>query len=397
MFIVKKILMTKKKITSEKKNAILVFEDEIFYGYGFGSFGITIGEICFNTSISGYQEILTDPSYKNQIINFTFPHIGIVGTNAFDNESYNIHAAGCIVNNKLTEPSNHRSDLSFNDWLKKNGKICIAGVDTRTITRKIRDNGSVKCLIHYSKSSKFDVDDLKLKLKHSNVMNSLDLASEVSSKDIYEWSNGRKIKVLSKDLHIYKNKNVICVIDFGIKLNILHLLEKIGLKVLVFPISFDYGKIIMLNPLGVFLSNGPGDPSATYKKIKKKLFLILEKSIPVFGICLGHQILALYLGGKTKKMHHGHRGANHPVKNVESNKVEITVQNHGYVVAKNKLPKNINITHYSLFDGTIAGIELNNKPFFSVQYHPEASPGPQDSEYLFQKFKKNIGIYAKKR
>ena len=380
------------------KDCMLLLENgDCFFGKGYGDFGTTIGEICFNTSMSGYQEIMTDPSYKNQIITFTFPHIGIVGTNNNDHESEAIHSAGCIVNNLSTYSSNHRSEMYFHDWLKKNKKICISGIDTRTLTRKIRSSGVMKALIHHPKKKNFNKSKLLKKIEEFPIIDSSDLASKVSTKKVFIWKNNKKKILDNKKICELNNKNFIAVIDFGIKENILNLLESLDYVVVVFPSNFDTKMIVVQNPMGIFLSNGPGDPKATYKNHKSNIDFLLKKNIPVFGICLGHQILALAFDARTIKMHHGHRGANHPVKNLKNKQVEITVQNHGFVVDKKKLSSNIIVTHSSLFDGTIAGLKIKNKPFFSVQYHPEASPGPHDSQYLFEEFSRNIENYAKKK
>ncbi len=376
----------KNSVKRNGKNCVLVLDDGTsIFGFGAGHHGNFIGEICFNTSITGYQEILTDPSYFNQIINFTFPHIGIVGTNLEDYESEKIHASGCIINNKLTSASNFRSEMNFESWLKKNKKVCITGIDTRLITKRIRNIGVCKAIIHYPLKKKFEsMDSLNDRLKKFPIMKSIDLASNVSTNLIYEWKDNKKTN-FSINL-----KKFICVIDFGIKKNILNILSQCGHKIIVFPIDFSIEKIMSMNPCGIFLSNGPGDPKATFKKYKKNLEKIKKFKKPVFGICLGHQILSLIYNAQTEKMHHGHRGANHPIRNYHTKKVEITVQNHGFVVSKKRFPKSLEVTHYSLFDQTIAGIKVKNKPFFSVQYHPESSPGPQDSRYLFEEFFKLI-------
>ena len=385
------ISQMKNSIRTNEKNCLLFLDDgSLFFGFGFGSNGNYLGEICFNTSITGYQEILTDPSYYNQIINFTFPHIGIVGTNKRDYESSKIFASACIINNKISAPSNFRSEMYFDKWLKSNNKACITGIDTRILTKKIRDGGACKGIIHFPKKKFDDVKVLKDMLDKFPEMKNLDLASKVSTKKTYRWKNGEKNYL---DINQIKKK-FIAVIDFGIKKNILRLLESKNYDVIVFPINFSYKKILSLNPAGIFLSNGPGDPKATFNKFKKELQNLKKLNVPTFGICLGHQILSLLFGARTEKMHHGHRGANHPIKNHSTKNVEITVQNHGFVVSEKGLPKNIKITHSSLFDNTIAGIEIENKPFFSVQYHPESSPGPQDSRYLFEKFKSLIINYA---
>ncbi|MEE2694880.1 MAG: glutamine-hydrolyzing carbamoyl-phosphate synthase small subunit [Pseudomonadota bacterium] len=378
----------KNTVKTNGKNCLLLLEDGThLYGCGFGHNGDFIGEICFNTSITGYQEILTDPSYFNQIINFTFPHIGIVGTNLKDYESERVFASGCIVNNRISKASNFRSELDFDKWLKVNETVCITGIDTRVLTKKIRNLGACKALIHFPKKSNFkDINILRKNLENSQEMKNLDLASSISTKDIYHWQENKKKVINKKKI----KRKFIAVIDFGVKKNILNLLESNSYQVIVFPIDFPIKKLISMKPTGIFLSNGPGDPMATFKKYEKNLLEIKNYKRPVFGICLGHQILSLLYNAKTEKMHHGHRGANHPIKNIKTKKVEITVQNHGFVVSKKKFPKNLNITHSSLFDRTIAGIEVKNKPFFSVQYHPESSPGPQDSRYLFNKFMKLI-------
>ena len=380
------------------KDCMLLLENgDSFFGKGYGIFGTTVGEICFNTSITGYQEILTDPSYKNQIITFTFPHIGIVGTNSNDIESKIIHSSGCIVNNLSIYSSNHRSELCFHAWLKKNKTICISGIDTRTLTRKIRSGGVMKALIHHSSKKKINKSKFLKKIRDFPSMDFSDLTSQVTTANVYIWKNKKKEILDNEDISILQNKKFIAVIDFGIKENILNLLENQNYNLVVFPSNFNTKIILEQNPSGIFLSNGPGDPKATYENNKYNIDYLLKEKIPVFGICLGHQILALAFGANTVKMHHGHRGANHPVKNLKNKKVEITVQNHGFVVDQNKLNSNIIVTHNSLFDGTVAGLKIKNKPFFSVQYHPEASPGPQDSRYLFKEFKKNIDKYAKKK
>ncbi len=372
----------KNSVKRNGKKCILLFDDHShLFGLAYGHYGNFFGEICFNTSVTGYQEILTDPSYYNQIINFTFPHIGVVGTNINDYESDKIYASGCIVNNNISDASNYRSEKGFDIWLKQNKKVCVTGIDTRVLTKKIRESGASNVLIHFPENQKFDsFKNLKNLLSKFPKMKDLDLASEVSTKNIYKWQKGKKTRIKN-----FKKK-FIAVIDFGIKRNILNILNSLGLEVIIFPINFSIKEIIKLKPSGIFLSNGPGDPLATFNKYKEDFKLIKNFTKPVFGICLGHQILSLIYNAKTEKMHHGHRGANHPVKDLKTKKVEITVQNHGFVVSKKSFPKILNVTHSSLFDGTIAGVEVRKKPFFSVQYHPESSPGPQDSRYLFEKF-----------
>ncbi|MFL2661196.1 MAG: glutamine-hydrolyzing carbamoyl-phosphate synthase small subunit [Alphaproteobacteria bacterium] len=373
----------KNRVKTNEKNCLLLLDDgSYFYGTGSGYNGNFFGEICFNTSITGYQEILTDPSYFNQIINFTFPHIGIVGTNQTDHESKKIYAAGCIANNTLTPASNYRSEMNLDDWLYKQKKVCITGVDTRLLTKKIRSSGACKALIHFPIKGKFEkLRNLKDLLINFPDMNKADLASVVSTPQIYKWKKNERLPFDKKS-----TKKFIAVVDLGVKENILKILDSFKYEIIVFPLNYPIQDIISLNPSGIFLSNGPGDPLATYEKHHESLDNIKEFKKPVFGICLGHQILSLIYKAKTEKMHHGHRGANHPIKNMETKKVEITVQNHGFVVSKKCLPKNLEITHSSLFDGTVAGLAVKDKPFFSVQYHPESSPGPQDSRYLFNKF-----------
>ena len=370
---------------------ILVLEDGSFFqGFGFGFEGITTGEVCFNTSITGYQEIITDPSYAGQIINFTFPHIGNVGTNIEDNESNEIWARGVIFNTDITTPSNYRSMKHLDAWLKKNKIIGIAGIDTRKLTNYIRDNGAPKGSMQFSKKGKHNIESLQKLNRNWPGLLGLDLASQVSCKKPYKWNS---LKTWNKEKGYKKNKNKkykIVAIDYGIKKNILRCLTDLDCEIKIVPAKTSSNNILAENPDGIILSNGPGDPAATGKYAIPTLKKLINSNLPIFGICLGHQLLALALGAKTSKMHMGHRGANHPVKNLKSKKVEITSQNHGFKVEENSIPNNVKITHLSLFDRSVEGIELKNKPVFSVQYHPEANPGPQDSKYLFEKFINNI-------
>ena len=323
-------------VKTDQNNCLLLLEDgTVFSGKGYGKFGDTFGEMCFNTSITGYQEILSDPSYYMQIINFTFPHVGIVGANNIDYESEKIFASGCIINNEITLPSNFRSEISFDKWLKKEGKICISKIDTRNLTKKIRDNGAFNAMIHFPENEFENISYLKNQLKKFPSMKNQDLATDISSKDIYSWTNSQKQKLKPGDI----NRDFIAVIDYGVKNNILNMLESKENQIIVFPITFPLKDIIELKPNGIFLSNGPGDPQATYLNYKQDLDLLKFYKKPIFGICLGHQILSLVFGAKTEKMHHGHRGANHPIKNLKNEKVEITVQNHGFVVSKKKISK----------------------------------------------------------
>ena len=379
----------------------LVLENgSVFKGFGFGFEGITTGEVCFNTSITGYQEIITDPSYAGQIINFTFPHIGNVGTNIEDNESNKIWARGVIFNTEITNPSNYRSMKHLDFWLKKNKIVGITGIDTRKLTNYIRENGAPKGTLQFSIKRKHYIGNLKKLTKNWSGLLGLDLASQVSCKKPYKWNS---LKTWDKKEGYKKNKNKkykIVAIDYGIKKNILRCLSDLHCKIKVVPAKTSSQEIFSYNPDGIFLSNGPGDPAATGKYAIPIIKELISSKIPIFGICLGHQLLALTLGAKTSKMHLGHRGANHPVKNLVTKKVEITSQNHGFKVEPDSLPKNVKITHISLFDRSIEGIEIKNKPIFSVQYHPEANPGPQDSKYLFKKFINYILIkknYAKKK
>ena len=383
---------------SQTHTGILVLENKkVFQGIGIGYEGVATGEVCFNTSLTGYQEIISDPSYAGQIINFTFPHIGNVGTNHEDHESDKIWTRGVIFNSEITNPSNYRSFLHLDYWLKKNKIIGITGLDTRNLTNFIRDKGAPKGTICYSNKGKFSINKLtNTTIKWSGLKN-LDLAEVVSTRKNYIWKG---LKTWKKETGFEKNKKKslhVVAIDYGIKKNILRYFSNFNCKVTVVPCKTSAEKILSLKPDGIFLSNGPGDPAATGKYAINIIKDLIKKNLPIFGICLGHQILALALGGKTKKMKLGHRGANHPVKNLIHDNVEITSQNHGFEVVKETLPKNIEVTHKSLFDGSIEGIRLKNKPVFSVQYHPESNPGPQDSVYLFQEFIHNIKRNAKKK
>ena len=384
-----------KKIDS---NAILVLENgTCLKGFGLGYHGVATGEVCFNTSITGYQEIISDPSYAEQIINFTFPHIGNVGTNKQDHESDKIWAKGIILNTEITDPSNYRSFRHLDKWLKKNKIVGITGIDTRNLTNFIRDKGAPKGTIVFSKNKKFNVKELIKFTNQWSGLKNLDLAQKVSTTKNYIWSG---LKTWNKDKGYIKNKKQsfhVVAIDYGIKKNILRYFSDFNCKVTVVHCKTNAEEILKLKPNGVFLSNGPGDPAATGKYAVSIVKEIIKNNIPIFGICLGHQILALTLGAKSKKMKLGHRGANHPVKNLIKGNVEITSQNHGFEIIKKKLPKNIEITHKSLFDDGIEGIKLKNKPVFSVQYHPESNPGPQDSVYLFQEFINNMKKNAKKK
>ena len=395
---IKKAKKTNSKKISDKQTGILVLENrKVFKGIGIGYQGTATGEVCFNTSLTGYQEIISDPSYAGQIINFTFPHIGNVGTNNEDHESDKIWTKGVIFNSEITSPSNYRSFLHLDAWLKKNKIVGITGLDTRNLTNFIRDKGAPKGTISVSKTGKFNINKIiNVTTKWSGLKN-LDLAKEVTTKKNYLWKG---FKTWKKQIGYQKNKQKsfhVVAIDYGIKKNILRYFSDFKCKVTVVPCNTSYEKISSLKPDGIFLSNGPGDPAATGKYAIGIIRNLIKKNFPIFGICLGHQLLGLALGAKTKKMKLGHRGANHPVKNFINDSVEITSQNHGFEIVKEGLPRNLEITHKSLFDGGIEGIRLKNKPVFSVQYHPESNPGPQDSVYLFREFINNIKKNAKKK
>ena len=354
-------------------SATLVLDkNQIFRGIALGAKKTVVGEVCFNTSMTGYQEIISDPSYAGQIINFTFPHIGNVGTNLLDNETLTPYAKGVIINCDISNPSNYRSIKHFDEWLKKNDIPGICNVDTREITNSIRDFGAPKGSL--STLPKVKISDLKNNNKNWSGLSGLDLAKEVTCTKSYRFNkkNSAKFKIVA--------------IDYGIKNNILNSLSKFDTDIIVVPASTSAIDIIKLKPHGIFLSNGPGDPKATGKYAVPIIKELIKNNIPLFGICLGHQLIALAMGAKTKKMFLGHRGANHPVKNLKNGLVEITSQNHGFEVSKKGLPSTISITHTSLFDGGIEGIKHKTKKVFSVQYHPESSPGPHDSYYLFREF-----------
>ena len=395
---IKKRKKTNSKKISDLYTGILVLENrKIFKGIGLGYQGTATGEVCFNTSLTGYQEIISDPSYAGQIINFTFPHIGNVGTNKEDVESDKIWTRGVIINSEITDPSNYRALSHLDYWLKKNKIIGITGLDTRSLTNFIRDKGAPKGTISHSKKGKFNLNSLTKNTINWSGLKNLDLAKEVSTKKNFTWKGFKTWKKGDGFKKNNKNSYHVVAIDYGIKKNILRYFSDFKCKVTVVPCDTKADKILALKPSGIFLSNGPGDPAATGKYAIQIIKDLIKKNLPIFGICLGHQILALTLGGKTKKMKLGHRGANHPVKNPIHDKVEITSQNHGFEVIKESLPKNVEVTHKSLFDNSIEGIRLKNKPIFSVQYHPESNPGPQDSVYLFQEFINSMKKNAKKK
>ena len=383
---------------SHFSSGVLVLENKtIFKGIGIGYQGMATGEVCFNTSLTGYQEIISDPSYAGQIINFTFPHIGNVGTNNEDHESDKIWTKGVIFNSEITNPSNYRSLRNLDIWLKKNKIVGITGLDTRSLTNFIRDEGAPKGTISNNNKGIFNLKKLTNSSIKWSGLNGLDLAKIVTTKKKYTWKG---FKTWKKERGFEKNKKKkykIIAIDYGIKKNILRYFSNFNCQVIVVPCNLESEDIIKLKPDGVFLSNGPGDPAATGKYAINIIQKLIKTNIPIFGICLGHQLLALALKAKTKKMKLGHRGANHPVKNLVNSKVEITSQNHGFEVVKESLPKNVEMTHKSLFDNSVEGIKLKNKPVFSVQYHPESNPGPQDSHYLFNQFINLVKKNAKKK
>lgn len=377
-------------ISSSDATGIIVLADgTILYGQGFGAETDAVGEICFNTGLTGYQETLTDPSYAGQIITFTFPHIGNVGTNDEDLETTNPAARGLIVREEITDPSNWRSRQHLDAWLKSYNLVGICGVDTRALTQFIRDNGAPNGVIAYNAKGEFDIEALKEKAASWPGLDGMDLAKDVSCTQTYKWDE--KCWSLSEgytkqDKPQYK----VVAIDYGAKRNILRCLANAGFEVTVVPATATTEDILSHNPDGVFLSNGPGDPAATGAYAVPVIQELIQKGMPIFGICLGHQLLALALGGKTRKMHLGHRGANQPVKDLQTGKVEITSQNHGFEVVVDSLPDHVEVTHISLFDQSNEGIKVKGKPVFSVQYHPEAAPGPNDSYYLFERFADQI-------
>ena len=375
----------------KKKSAVLILENgDIYWGHGIGFKGKTLGELCFNTSMTGYQEIITDPSYADQIITFTFPHIGNTGTNEIDNESDSPVAKGIILKANITKPSNFRSDSDLNSWLIKKRIVGIQGIDTRSITSLIRKNGYINGMIINEKISEKKIHKLINKIKKWQGLSGADLASKVTCKKPYKWKNKsfynkNYFNVKIKNLKTSSKKHIV-VIDFGVKQNILRMLADRNFNITVVPLSTSYENIMKLKPDGIFLSNGPGDPKATSKITNGLLIKLFKINIPIYGICLGHQLIALALGAKTEKMQTGHRGANQPVQYNKNNKVEITSQNHGFVVKRSSMPKGITETYTSLFDGVVEGLKVNNKPIYSVQYHPEASPGPHDTYNFFDSF-----------
>jgi carbamoyl-phosphate synthase small subunit len=373
-----------------KPTALLVLADgTVIEGVGLGAVGHAVGEVCFNTAITGYQEILTDPSYAGQIVTFTFPHVGNVGVNGEDIETVEMDrvrgACGVVLKASITEPSNWRSEKHLDAWLKARGIVGIAGVDTRALTALIREKGMPNAVIAHAPDGVFDLEALKKEAAAWPGLLGMDLVPMVGSKDAFvwdetTWSLGKGHGKQDAPIHH------VVALDFGVKRNILRLLADAGAKVTVLPATASADEVLALKPDGVFLSNGPGDPAETGKYAVPTIRKVIEAGVPTFGICLGHQMLALALGAETMKMHQGHHGANHPVKDFTTDKVEITSMNHGFAVDRDTLPAGVKETHVSLFDGSNCGIAVEGKPIFSVQYHPEASPGPRDSHYLFTRF-----------
>ncbi|TIW48935.1 MAG: glutamine-hydrolyzing carbamoyl-phosphate synthase small subunit [Mesorhizobium sp.] len=383
---------------TEKPTALLVLADgTVIEGRGLGATGSAVAEVCFNTALTGYQEILTDPSYAGQIVTFTFPHIGNIGTNDEDIEDLNpvarAGAVGAVFKADVTNPSSYRAAAGLDQWLKKRGIVALSGIDTRALTALIRENGMPNAVIAHAPDGIFDIDDLKRRAAAWSGLIGLDLAKDVTSGQSSVWRETPWVWDEGFGEQTDPSMHVVAI-DYGVKRNILRLLSGLGAKVTVVPANTGAEEILAMRPDGIFLSNGPGDPEATGDYAVPVIQDLLKTDIPVFGICLGHQMLALALGGKTAKMHQGHHGANHPVKDHTTGKVEIVSMNHGFAVDADSLPRGVEETHVSLFDGSNCGITLTGRPVFSVQHHPEASPGPQDSHYLFRRF---VNLIREKR
>ena len=383
---------TNARVPDGATGVLVLASGVVLFGRGFGAVGSAVGEVCFHTAMTGYQEAMTDPSFEKQIITFTFPHIGNVGANAEDIEATNAHALGCVVREDVTAPSNFRAAQRFDEWLTANGRIGLAGIDTRALTRSIRLNGAPNGVIAHDPEGRFDIPALIEQAKAWPGLEGMDLAKDVSALQSYQWGDG--LWTLGEGYKVDEAKADaphVVAIDYGLKRNILRNLVAAGARVTVVPATASFEDVMRHEPDGVFLSNGPGDPAATGAYAVPVIQQLLEAGKPIFGICLGHQMLGLAVGAKTYKMHQGHRGANHPVKRSDDGRVEITSMNHGFAVDAATLPANAQATHVSLFDGSLAGLRLTDKPAFSVQYHPEASPGPQDSHYLFEQFVGALG------
>ena len=373
--------------TKTKPTACLALADgTVFYGKGFGATGVTTAELCFNTAMTGYQEIMTDPSYAGQVVTFTFPHIGNVGVNPEDDETQDPVAEGMVVKWNPTEPSNWRAAEPLWNWLEKRGRIGIGGIDTRRLTRAIRQQGAPHVALAHDPDGNFDLEALVAKARAFPGLVGLDLAKNVTCAQSYRWDEMRWAWPDGYP-RLEQPKYKVVAVDYGAKRNILRCLASAGCDVTVLPATATADEVMAHKPDGLFLSNGPGDPAATGEYAVPMIQKVLnDTDMPVFGICLGHQMLALALGAKTIKMNHGHHGANHPVKDLTTGKVEITSMNHGFTVDSQSLPAGVKETHVSLFDGSNCGIAMDDRPVYSVQYHPEASPGPMDSYYLFERF-----------
>jgi len=371
---------------AKAQTAVLVLSDgSLFKGYGFGAAVTNVGEVCFNTSMTGYQEIMTDPSYAGQIITFTFPHIGNVGANPKDHETGAPSALGMITRQLPTDPANWRSDASLEAWMIAHDLPGIAGIDTRALTRRIRDTGAPTGVICHAADGHFDIEALTAMAKSWPGLAGMDLAIEVTGESESSWDEGSWDFIEASHRRTDARHRVVAM-DFGCKHNILRCLADAGCDVTVVPADTSADAILAMKPDGVFLSNGPGDPAATADYAAAQIGSIIETDTPVFGICIGHQLMALAMGASTTKMDRGHRGANHPVKDLATGRIEITSQNHGFMVDPDSLPETLEVTHLSLFDGSIEGLRHREKPAFCVQYHPESSPGPHDSRYLFDRF-----------
>jgi carbamoyl-phosphate synthase small subunit len=384
--------------TGAPTGALVLADGAVFLGEGLGATGAADGEVCFNTAMTGYQEILTDPSYAAQIVAFTFPHIGNVGTNKEDIETSSPAAAaaarGAVFRTRPTAPSNWRSDDDLDTWMKKRNVIGLSGLDTRALTRRIREQGMPNAVIAHAPDGKFDLDKLRARAKAWHGLDGLDLAKEVTTAQSYVVNEGRWQWSIGIP-ETKTSKFTVVVMDYGVKRNILRALGDIGARTIVLPATATADEVLVHKPDGILLSNGPGDPAATGVYAAPQIKKMVESGTPVMGVCLGHQMLGLALGAKTMKMAQGHHGANHPVQDKSNGKVEIVSMNHGFAIDPKTLPKGVKETHISLFDGSNCGIELEGKPVFSVQYHPEASPGPQDSHYLFERFAKLMAKKAK--